>query len=831
MRKHTNRILIFLLACAILFSAAACRVQPVGAPEPAANVQPPSAVATPGVPETPEEEYIPEGEMISAEELANSLREKYADDETMEIREVLWSVPEDKEFSADFAFDLIEDTELTEYTQVFAVYADAELTEAVSTVWEIVTHEDDPSIPEGHNRVYARPGRFTPGRVWGSFSDLITYELIELDESGDYYLHEKEEFTSWGFLQQYYLAQHIDPVTAETLEKPLVTIFTIENKLDAPHSEFYVTADGKAAFRWNEVPGADYYLIVEINEFAMISPIDKATGTSWEYPHRGDPSLMNQKFRGPIVTDDEMVIMPDDFERREADYKNYSVIAVNSEVHSPLGNIHRGEELATRLPRSLAWHTIRQDAEETGGNTIHIPSIGLLPTHRAISMADGTTVQRRMIYDFSFAEVKADRWLQADGYDEDGNFINPIFYDRTNLHINYVIEGTLFADRIIVLDVDPDTALQELEEFRQINEDNAPRGGGSTETGLDRPTKKPDSKTSDDAPDQILDQTSINVFANSALSEFLALNMLAANEMIDLSAFPESASWDHLLDAFLEAMYQNPLILHVESAASIPGTNLLVVEYGESARKIHEQQVMIRAIVPRIVSQIITPGMTDLEKSFAINDYLIENSEYDWAALEDAERNNFQTVDARFNDSFTAYGILINKVGVCAGYAAAYKLLADEAGLDAIVVTGFMEGVLPHAWNRVNIDGHWHTVDVTNNANEFLLNAFMHLPDTAAGRVLVEDNAFMMNAFLSGYRSNDNNSEYYNVTGRLFDKDEVAVELARLIRQNGSATLRTNYDLNDDEFYDIAMTVLDILNINDLFGFYMLGVIWMSDSA
>jgi len=215
----------------------------------------------------------------------------------------------------------------------------------------------------------------------------------------------------------------------------------------------------------------------------------------------------------------------------------------------------------------------------------------------------------------------------------------------------------------------------------------------------------------------------------------------------------------------------------------------------------------------------------------AIKKFQNKNSEYDWAALQEAERNNFQSVDARFNDSFTAYGILINKVGVCSGYADAFKLLADEAGLEAIIVTGYLEGILPHAWNRVNIDGHWHTVDVTNNANEFLLNAFLNLPDSAAGRLLVEDNQFMMNAFIKRYRSNDGSSEYYTVTGRFFNKSEVAAELAQQIRRTGSVTLRTDYSLDDEAFYDIAMEVLDILGADNLFGFYMLGVIWMSDSA
>lgn len=836
------RISSILLVCIMLFGVVGCRVQPQDSPVVDGDAQtqstPPPAISD--LQETPVDDYISEGSMISTADLAEALREKYADAETMVFQESLWNLPKDQEFYIDFEFDLIEDTELRSFDQVFAIYADAEMTDAISTAWEIVTHEDDPSIPEGHNRVYARPGRFTPGSVWGSYYDLVTRQLVRLDEAGEYYLHEQEPFSSWGFLKYYYLVQHLDTVTAETLERPIVTIFTVENQLDAPQSEFYVTENGEAAFRWNEVEGADYYLIVEINEdsFAMISPIDKATGTSWVYPHRDDMvATMNQKFSGSFITDDDMLDRDDDFERREASYLNYSVIAVNSEGHSPLGTIHRGEDLAARLPYVMAHNTIRQDAEETGGNILHFPSVGLIPTHRAISLANGATVHRRMIYDFDGAEIKIDRWLHYDGYDDDGELLNTRIVEHTNLHIDFVIEGTLFTrgtiltNWITIIDVNPDTIMEELESVRQMHEDTATRGGGSTETDVETAPLKEDSKTSKDAPREIPDRTEDRIFANSALSEFLALNLLAANELIDLSAFPESANWERLMDAFFEAMYQNPLVLHVERILGASGSNLLIVEYRESARTIHAQQAALRGIVPRIVSEIIIPGMTDLEKSFAINNFLIENSEYDWAALEEAERNNFQFVDARFNDSFTAYGILINGVGVCSGYADAFKLLADEAGLDAIVVTGYLEGILPHAWNRVYIDGQWHTVDVTNNANEFLMNAFLNLPDSAAGRLLVEDNQFMMNDFIAAYRSNDGSSEYYRVTDRFFSASEIAAELARAIRSNGSVTLRTYYDLDDDMFFDIAMEVMDILDVDNLYGFYILGVIWMSDSV
>ena len=831
-KNQPIRLISAFLVCFMLLGSAGCKEQTpvipdpgtvITTPEPAQPLEPPASPSPPDA-------YIPEGSMISTQEIAQTLREKYADSEVFEYNDSLWDLPKDREFSIDLAFDLINETDYSDFREVYAVYADAELTQPVSTSWEIQTHEDDPAIQEGHSRVYARPGRYSSGRVWGSYYDPLTYTLIGLDEAGDYYLHEQEEYESWGFLKHYYLAQHIDPVTAETLDKPIVTIFTLENQLEAPQSEFYVTKDGKAAFRWNEIRDADYYLIVEINEFSVMHPVDKVTGTKWEHPVKEDSATMNNIFINRSATDDDLINLPGELEDRETSYNNYTVIAVNSTTYSPVGTVHNGEDIAARLPYCLAWNTNLADADGSYTELKFVSSVGLLPTHRSISMTDGKTVLRRMVYDFSFAQIKEDEWLYFDDIDDNGDFINPRIEFHTNLHINYVIEGTIFSETMIVTDVDEKTIMAELEEFRVLLGDTSKRGGGGTQSDIEAKTKKEDSKTSEDAPLQILDKTGERIFANSALSEFLALNILAVNEMIDLSKFPESADWEHLVDAFCEAMYQNPLVLHVTGAYSIPGTNLLMVEYNEPAQKIHEQQNRLREIVPVIIDEIIKPDMTSLEKSFAINNYLIENSEYDWAALRDAERNNFEFVDAGFNDSFTAYGILINRVGVCAGYADAFKLLAEEAGLEAIVVTGFLEGILPHAWNRVKIDGHWHTVDVTNNANEYMLNAFLNLPDSAAGRLLIEDNQFMMSAFIPQYRSNDGSSEFYTVMGLFFDTSEVAAELAREIQQNGSITLRTDYNLDDETFYEIAMEVSELLNTKNLFGFYMLGVIWMSNS-
>lgn len=50
------------------------------------------------------------------------------------------------------------------------------------------------------------------------------------------------------------------------------------------------------------------------------------------------------------------------------------------------------------------------------------------------------------------------------------------------------------------------------------------------------------------------------------MSEYLAITMMGGETVIDLSDFPEAQSQEVLVDAWQEAIYQNPLILGVDGA-------------------------------------------------------------------------------------------------------------------------------------------------------------------------------------------------------------------------------------------------------------------------
>ncbi|MCA9636489.1 MAG: hypothetical protein KC420_10730, partial [Myxococcales bacterium] len=67
--------------------------------------------------------------------------------------------------------------------------------------------------------------------------------------------------------------------------------------------------------------------------------------------------------------------------------------------------------------------------------------------------------------------------------------------------------------------------------------------------------------------------------------------------------------------------------------------------------------------------------------------------------------------------------VLRTGLGVCAGYSNLIKAIGDVTGDEIVVVTGDSRGIGGeisgggHAWNAAKIDGAWHLVDSTWDAN------------------------------------------------------------------------------------------------------------------
>lgn len=67
-------------------------------------------------------------------------------------------------------------------------------------------------------------------------------------------------------------------------------------------------------------------------------------------------------------------------------------------------------------------------------------------------------------------------------------------------------------------------------------------------------------------------------------------------------------------------------------------------------------------------------------------------------------------------ESYSEYGVFVNKTAVCEGYARAFDLCMRLLGIQDIIVTGTADNGQTsgsHAWNAVCLDGNWYQVDVT----------------------------------------------------------------------------------------------------------------------
>lgn len=111
----------------------------------------------------------------------------------------------------------------------------------------------------------------------------------------------------------------------------------------------------------------------------------------------------------------------------------------------------------------------------------------------------------------------------------------------------------------------------------------------------------------------------------------------------------------------------------------------------------------VKQAIAKVISENITPGMSEYDKVKAIHDYIVLTTEFD---IENLNNNTLS------DDSYSAKGVLIDKLAVCQGYAEAFKLIMTELGIGCHIITGHAKQEL-HAWNIVRIDNEWYQVDVT----------------------------------------------------------------------------------------------------------------------
>lgn len=165
---------------------------------------------------------------------------------------------------------------------------------------------------------------------------------------------------------------------------------------------------------------------------------------------------------------------------------------------------------------------------------------------------------------------------------------------------------------------------------------------------------------------------------------------------IDLSSFGISTT--AFTSLYCSIINANPHLFYVvgDCVYSRSGNTVTSVkpEYTGSKQEILQKKILFDKAVEKALAAI-PKNISNVEKVLAVNDYIVNTSEYD----ETLSRTS-------------AYDLLVDKTAVCGGYGFAFGVLMDKLGIEnRFVVSPEME----HGWNMVKLDGKWYHVDVTWN--------------------------------------------------------------------------------------------------------------------
>ncbi len=111
------------------------------------------------------------------------------------------------------------------------------------------------------------------------------------------------------------------------------------------------------------------------------------------------------------------------------------------------------------------------------------------------------------------------------------------------------------------------------------------------------------------------------------------------------------------------------------------------------------ETVTIEERIAEIAAECTTAAMTDYEKAFALNQWLVDHVVYDDTMTH-----------------FTADSILFEGTGVCQSFMLVYEMLLNHAGIESRQFHVEVNGV-GHGFNAVYLNGEWCYVDTTWNNN------------------------------------------------------------------------------------------------------------------
>ncbi len=126
--------------------------------------------------------------------------------------------------------------------------------------------------------------------------------------------------------------------------------------------------------------------------------------------------------------------------------------------------------------------------------------------------------------------------------------------------------------------------------------------------------------------------------------------------------------------------------------------------YGSMTKELKDKIIAKKQTFEKEVNRILSTipaNAPDVWKEKLIYDRILIDSHYNLGAC----------WDGLAQDNWTAYGIIVNKTGVCESYSEAFQTLCLYAGINCTGVRGTAGG--GHKWNCVELDGEWYMCDIT----------------------------------------------------------------------------------------------------------------------
>lgn len=594
--------------------------------------------------------------------------------------------------------------------------------------------------------------------------------------------------SSWGNAPVYYIRLNydLDAKSPTLLKQPVIIPFTVKSDLPTPTLQADISPDGRLTLVWNEVPGAESYKIYSASHITMENTNEPLSGAEQGYADQRPLLIATVKGtsyndfmkdgRGALgVVDETITSVQNNNVQGE-----YYVTAVQGDKESRFSRSADTVALSKRLPRTVA--------SEDNINLKLYKNAKELPKTVPVQFIDGSKASVTVMYDTAAITLKASgptdvpytiQGTALKGYVQVAQLTEADIASLAAAQSNKANPGYVEPQNDTDYVPAPDVPTI-------IDNDN----GNASEPGdnvIDQQKENTKSKV-EEGNKQAVPGTTIRadlIHADSALEEYLALTLMNGDTEISLQAFPEAQNARTLVDVIEKVVYQNPLILGFRGYGYDYEKLTLNVKYDDSAEIIRSKQKEILAEADKVIAAVIKEGMSADEKQMAIYDYLNDNTAYDDAALENAMEQEFKTVDAKYNDSFNTYGILVKKVGVCMSYAHTFQLLSDLVQVPSMVVTGTMSGV-NHAWNKVKIGDEWVNVDPTNNATNTGLPYLLYNSNdaTATDVEYVMDKAYWLDHELPLFKATSNAYDYYVTQGLEVDSlDAYKTKLAEQLKK------------------------------------------------